>query len=75
MAAPPASVRLPGLDLLRALAIGWIMRQELAPLAGQPAYVPAFITQIYMPSYTRLDGLLAGVMLAGVRGFRPDWWT
>lgn len=28
-----------------------------------------------MPSYTRLDGLLAGVMLAGVRGFRPAWWT
>lgn len=44
MAAPPASVRLPGLDLLRALAIGWIMRQELAPLAGQAAYVPAFVT-------------------------------
>ena len=31
-------------------------------------------TQIYYPSYTRLDGLLAGVTLAVVRSFRPAWW-
>ena len=63
-----------GLFLGGMLLRAWLWRQELAPLAGQAAYVPAFITQIYMPSYTRLDGLLAGVMLAAVRGFRPAWW-
>lgn len=57
--------------LLRA----WLWWHELAPLAGQAAYLPAFIAQIYMPSYTRLDGLLAGVMLAAVRGFRPARWN
>ncbi|WP_260739121.1 acyltransferase family protein [Tunturiibacter lichenicola] len=31
-------------------------------------------TGIYYPSYTRLDGLLAGVSLAIVRTFRPAWW-
>lgn len=31
-------------------------------------------TRIYYPSYTRLDGLLAGVALAVVRIFRPAWW-
>ncbi len=30
--------------------------------------------RIYYPSYTRLDGLLAGVSLALVRSFRPAWW-
>lgn len=57
--------------LLRA----WLWQQELAPLAGQGAYVERFIALIYMPSPTRLDGLLMGVMLAVTRGFRPAWWA
>lgn len=28
----------------------------------------------YYPSYTRLDGLVAGVSLAAVHVFRPVWW-
>ncbi len=57
--------------LLRA----WLWQQALAPLAGQAAYVERFIALVYMPSPTRLDGLLMGVMLAVVRGFRPAWWA
>jgi peptidoglycan/LPS O-acetylase OafA/YrhL len=38
------------------------------------AYVP-FMTRIYYPTYSRLDGLLMGVTLALVRGFRPQWWS
>jgi peptidoglycan/LPS O-acetylase OafA/YrhL len=30
---------------------------------------------IYYPSYTRLDGLLAGVTLAIIRTFRSAWWS
>ena len=60
-----------GCMLLRA----WLWRQELAPLQGQGAYVGRFIALIYMPSPVRLDGLLMGVMLAVVRGFRPAWWA
>ena len=30
--------------------------------------------KIYYPTYTRLDGLLAGVSLALVSVFRPAWW-
>ena len=37
------------------------------------AYVP-FMTRIYYPTYSRLDGLLVGVTLALVRSFRPHWW-
>ena len=32
-------------------------------------------TRIYYPTYTRLDGLLAGVALAVVKTFRPQWWS
>jgi len=34
-----------------------------------------YIERIYYPTYTRLDGLLAGVALALVRMFRPGWWS
>ncbi len=34
-----------------------------------------YIERVYYPTYTRLDGLLAGVALALVRIFRPVWWT
>lgn len=30
--------------------------------------------RIYYPTYTRLDGLLAGVTLALISTFRPAWW-
>ncbi len=31
--------------------------------------------KVYYPSYTRLDGLTMGVVLAVVRTFRPAWWS
>jgi len=34
-----------------------------------------YIERIYYPTYTRLDGLLAGVALALMRIVRPGWWT
>jgi peptidoglycan/LPS O-acetylase OafA/YrhL len=34
-----------------------------------------YIERIYYPTYTRLDGLLAGVALALMRIFRPGWWS
>jgi peptidoglycan/LPS O-acetylase OafA/YrhL len=33
-----------------------------------------FMTLIYYPTWTRLDGLLAGVCAAAVQVFRPKWW-
>jgi len=34
-----------------------------------------YIERIYYPTYTRLDGLLAGVALALMRSYRPIWWS
>ena len=34
-----------------------------------------WLESIYYPTWTRLDGLLAGVLLAAIQAYRPDWWT
>ena len=48
----------------------------LLPLGpDSDAFSPRYIERIYYPTYTRLDGLLAGVALALVRIFRPGWWS
>lgn len=33
-----------------------------------------YMTLIYYPSWTRLDGLLAGISAAAIRTFRPQFW-
>jgi len=33
-----------------------------------------YVEMIYYPTYTRLDSLLVGVVLASARLFRPAWW-
>jgi peptidoglycan/LPS O-acetylase OafA/YrhL len=33
-----------------------------------------YYEHIYFPTWTRLDGLLAGVLLAAIQLFRPAWW-
>jgi peptidoglycan/LPS O-acetylase OafA/YrhL len=41
---------------------------------GQDGFSPAYYKWIYYPTYTRLDGLLAGVTLAAVYHFQPRAW-
>jgi peptidoglycan/LPS O-acetylase OafA/YrhL len=61
-------------------ALGLGMRSyeyfHVLPLGrGNDHFGVQYIERIYYPTYTRLDGLLAGVALASVRVFRPSWWT
>ena len=35
---------------------------------------PWFVEDIYYPTWNRLDGLLAGVVLATIKAFRPQLW-
>jgi peptidoglycan/LPS O-acetylase OafA/YrhL len=55
-------------------ALWW---HELAPLAGidQNSYGKAFLERIYYSTWSRLDGLLMGVMLAVARVYRPILWS
>jgi peptidoglycan/LPS O-acetylase OafA/YrhL len=47
-----------------------------APLAenATSSIAPTYLEAIYYPTYTRLDGLLFGVLLAAFRAFKPDQW-
>jgi peptidoglycan/LPS O-acetylase OafA/YrhL len=38
-------------------------------------FIPLYWKELYYPTYTRLDGLLVGVVIAAVKTFRPDWWA
>ena len=57
----------------------WQWRHAIAPHVapgGDAARaVAGYVGTIYSPTWTRLDGLLAGVLLAALRAFRPAWWT
>lgn len=58
---------------------GWIWQHDVAPFlhirSGEGNVFERYIENIYNPTYCRLDGLLAGVMLALVKCFRPAWWS
>jgi peptidoglycan/LPS O-acetylase OafA/YrhL len=49
---------------------------QLQPLlsADDDTFTVRYIEKIYYPTYTRLDGLLMGVILALIKTFRPAWW-
>ena len=42
--------------------------------AGQ-SFGQRYVEDIYYPTWTRLDGLLAGVVLATIKAYRPSWWA
>lgn len=48
---------------------------HLAPGGDIARAIDGYVGSIYSPTWTRLDGLLAGVLLAALRAFRPAWWT
>ena len=56
-----------------------IWAHYLGPIVHDPKSERLFIIRywgmIYFPTYARLDGLLVGVLLAGIRVFRPAWWS
>jgi peptidoglycan/LPS O-acetylase OafA/YrhL len=58
---------------------GWLWQHQVAPYAnvhdGPFNFLLRYVEVIYNPTYLRLDGLLAGVMLAAVQWFRPRWWS
>jgi peptidoglycan/LPS O-acetylase OafA/YrhL len=61
--------------LLGVAVRGWVLFHLLLPLADQDGFGAAFMRTMYYPTYSRLDGLLAGVSLAMVKTFRPAWWA
>jgi peptidoglycan/LPS O-acetylase OafA/YrhL len=56
---------------------GYFWLHDVARAPFDPAARPdafAYMTFIYYPTWTRLDGLLAGVAIAAIQTFSPQWW-
>jgi peptidoglycan/LPS O-acetylase OafA/YrhL len=55
---------------------GWFLFHTLRPLGTEnDQFASVYLERIYYPTYSRLDGLLAGVSLALLRTLRPEWWA
>lgn len=54
----------------------YVLLHDILPVArSSGSYRDFYLMHIYYPTYTRLDGLIAGVALALIRLFRPAWWS
>jgi peptidoglycan/LPS O-acetylase OafA/YrhL len=53
----------------------WLSQISHPPfdLSGDPDPL-SYMTRLYYPSWSRLDGLLAGIVVATIRAFRPELW-
>jgi peptidoglycan/LPS O-acetylase OafA/YrhL len=58
---------------------GWVWLYDMAPARGLAgagrSFSQRFVEDLYYPTYTRLDGLLAGVVLATIKAYRPALWS
>jgi peptidoglycan/LPS O-acetylase OafA/YrhL len=70
-----AAAMIAGIFLFGIVIRGYFVLHTLQPLdrAGE-RWGDLYMARIYYPTYSRLDGLVAGVALAAVRIFRPIWW-
>lgn len=58
---------------------GWIWEHDVEAYFhlkdGPGNFYDRYVENIYNPTYARLDGLFAGLMLAVVKAFRARWWA
>lgn len=56
---------------------GWLWLHDVAARPFDPGAPPRgpYMTLIYYPTWTRLDGLLAGIAAAALHAFRPAIWS
>ncbi|MCA0176037.1 MAG: acyltransferase [Proteobacteria bacterium] len=60
-----------------AIVLGGIALRSAIWLQGSALDPPRawFVEDLYYPTWCRLDGLLAGVLLAALQTWRPAWWA
>jgi peptidoglycan/LPS O-acetylase OafA/YrhL len=62
--------------LLGVVLRAYVLLHTLRPMGpDHDGFSLTYIEKLYYPTYTRLDGLIAGVALALLRTFRPSWWS
>lgn len=69
---PAPALLLAAAILIGGMVLRYVLGRELAAL---PPSGPLFLKTLYYPTWTRLDGLLLGVLLAAARIYRPAAWA
>ncbi|MGI8437204.1 MAG: acyltransferase family protein [Chthoniobacterales bacterium] len=69
-----ATFLLPVVVVLAGLALRAYLAVSHPQIGGTGVSWRAFQLLIYYPTWTRLDPLVAGVVLAGIERHRPIWW-
>ena len=70
---PRAALIIPCVIVFGALALRTFLAWKNWSIDGGVSF-RAFQAWIYYPSWTRLDPLVLGVVLAAIERFRPHWW-
>src|SRR4051812_20935098 len=70
---PRAAIIVPCLIIIGGIALRAFLAAQHPSLEGGVSF-RAFQAWIYYPTWTRLDPLVFGVVLAAIERFRPNWW-
>jgi peptidoglycan/LPS O-acetylase OafA/YrhL len=70
---PPAAIIVPCLIVVGGIALRAFLAAQNPSIDGGVSF-RGFQAWIYYPTWTRLDPLVFGVVLAAIERFRPNWW-
>jgi peptidoglycan/LPS O-acetylase OafA/YrhL len=70
---PHAAVVVPCLIVIGGIALRALLAAQNPSIDGGVSF-RGFQAWIYYPTWTRLDPLVFGVVLAAIEKFRPNWW-
>jgi len=70
---PRAAIIVPCLIVVGGVGLRAFLAAQNASVDGGVLF-RGFQAWIYYPTWTRLDPLVLGVVLAGIERFRPNWW-
>ena len=68
-----AAIIIPCLIVIGGIALRAFLAAQNPSVDGGVSF-PGFQAWIYYPTWTRLDPLVFGVVLAAIEKFRPSWW-
>jgi len=72
---PRAAIFIPCLIVVGGITLRAFLAAQNPSLDGDGVSFRGFQAWIYYPTWTRLDPLVLGVVLAAIEKFRPTWWT
>src|SRR5215467_11136874 len=71
---PRAAIFIPCLIVVGGITLRAFLAAQNPSLDGDGVSFRGFQAWIYYPTWTRLDPLVFGVVLAAIERFRPTWW-